>query len=236
MVPLVSATLAAMVAPPPTQLSAALPSWVSRESATAIVEPQARDALQSLKAVDLQLPLKVATGPVRTTYLSTACKRSDLPPVVLIHGFDISCLEYRRLMPLLESAGIEAYAPCVAGWGFTDTANMKSVGVEAKRAQLLAFHEDVLAGRPALWVGAPLGACICLDAYKAKPAAFALFASLDPGFFTPPPPAVPAFVGRLLLQNVLSSLSVRESIAKQAYHIKEDQTEDGALVLRARSA
>ena len=110
--------------------------------------------------------------------------------MLLVHGFDISCLEYRRLLPLLEAEGVEAYAPCVPGWGFTDTANMRSVGVEAKRAALLAFHEQVLDGRPAIWVGASLGACMCLDAYIARPAAVAKLASLDPGFFTPAPPAV----------------------------------------------
>ena len=180
-----------------------------------------------MEAIDLTLPPEIATGPVSTTYIRTASKGSDLPPMLLVHGFDISCMEYRRLLPLLEEAGIEAYAPCIAGWGFTDTANMKSVGVEAKRAQLLAFQQEVLGGRPAIWVGASLGACTCLDVYKTSPEAVHSVATLDPGFFTDPPPAVPAFIGRLLLQNVLSQLSVRESIAKQAYCVKEDQTVDG---------
>ena len=103
---------------------------------------------------------------------------------------------------------------------------MSSVGVEAKRAALLAFHEQVLGGRPAVWVGASLGACIALDCYRAQPAAFAGLVNLAPGYFTPPPPVVPSFVGRLLLQNVLAAPSVRESIAKQAYYVKEDQTDD----------
>ena len=166
------------------------------------------------------------------TYLSTkpSSKPNSGPPMLLVHGFDISCLEYRRLLPLLEAEGVEAYAPCVPGWGFTDTANMRSVGVEAKRAALLAFHEQVLDGRPAIWVGASLGACMCLDAYIARPAAVAKLASLDPGFFTPAPPAVPPFVGRLLLQNVLSAPAVRRSIAKQAYCEKDAQTDDAIAV------
>ena len=182
-------------------------------------------AIASMQTVSLALPEDVATGPVDMTYLSTTI-RSERPPMILVHGFDISSLEYRRLLPLLEEAGIEAYAPCIPGWGFTATTNMKTVGVAGKRAALLAFHERVLDGRPAMWVGASLGACISLDCYKAKPAAFASAAFLAPGFFTDAPPAVPAFVGRLLLQNVLSSPGVRESIAKQAYSVKEDQTDD----------
>jgi pimeloyl-ACP methyl ester carboxylesterase len=127
---------------------------------------------------------------------------------------------------VLEAAGLEAYAPCIPGWGFTDTSNMRAVDVDGKRAALLAFHEQVLGGRPAVWVGASLGACIALDCYKASPSAFSAMVNLDPGFFTDAPPAVPAFVGRLLLQNVLSSPRVRESIAKQAYSVKDLQTED----------
>ena len=205
----------------------ALPSFVPQADVSAISEEAAVAAFDSMQTVRLELPGEVASGPVEVTYLRTNVPKSDdTPPLLLVHGFDISCLEYRRLLPVLEAAGIEAYAPCIAGWGFTDTANMKTVGVAGKRAELLAFHESVLQGRAACWVGASLGACIALDCFKTKPTAFAKMVSLDPGYFTDAPPAVPAFVGRLLLQNVLSAPGVRESIAKQAYSVKELQTED----------
>lgn len=205
----------------------AMPSWVPEERLREIGEPAAQAAFDNMQTVELDLPSDVATGPCATTYLKTNVAASaSQPPVLLVHGFDISSLEYRRLLLKLEVAGIEAYAPCIAGWGFTDTTALRSVGVEAKRAQLLAFWETVLGGRPAVWVGASLGACIALDCYQARPEAVASFASLAPGFFTPPPPVVPAPVGRLLLKNVLSSPDVRASIAKQAYHVKEDQTDD----------
>ena len=57
------------------------------------------------------------------------------------NGVACGAWRYRRLLPLLEAQGIEAYAPCVAGWGFTDTSNLRGVGVNVKREQLLAFHE-----------------------------------------------------------------------------------------------
>ena len=230
--PMFYSAAAAVASTAPPGMSSALPSWVSKSAVAAITEPQAMQAFSSMQSAELTLPAEVATGPVTTTYLRTGSSSSTPmtgPPMLLIHGFDISCLEYRRLLPLLEAAGVEAYAPCIAGWGFTDTTNMRSVGVEAKRAQLLAFHEQVLGSRPAIWVGASLGACISLDCFKAKPGAFASFAALDPGFFTEAPPVVPSFVGRFLLRNVLGTPSVRESIAKQAYYVKEDQTPDGVL-------
>ena len=204
----------------------AMPAWVPAESMCEISEDAALNAFATMKSVDLQLPPEAASGPCKMTYLKTAVAPDpNTPPLLLIHGFDISSLEYRRLMPLLEEAGIEAYAPCIPGWGFTDTTNMRSIEKDGKRAALLAFAETVI-GRPAMWVGASLGACIALDAYCAKPAAFHSLATLDPAFFTEAPPVVPAPVGKLLLTQVLQRPSVRASIAKQAYSVKEDQTED----------
>lgn len=209
----------------------ALPAYVPQVDIDAITEEAAVAAIASLRTASVLPGMAIAKGPVEMSYLCTTAKATgDEPPLLLLHGFDISSLEYRRLLPYLEAAGLEAYAPCIPGWGFTDTTNLKTVGVEGKRAALLAFHERVLGGRPAIWIGASLGACIALDCYKAKPAAFAGFVNLDPGFFTDAPPAVPAPVGRLLLQKVLSAPEVRESIAKQAYCVKENQSADAIRV------
>ena len=40
-------------------------------------------------------------------------------PLVLLHGFDSNCLEYRRLHPLLGEAGLPAYAVDILGWGWS---------------------------------------------------------------------------------------------------------------------
>ena len=209
---------------------AALPSFVSDQKIAAIGEAAFVDAANSMAVADLTLPAEFASGPVRTTYLKTNVAPSSAPPLLLLHGFDISSLEYRRLLPLLEAEGLEAYAPCVAGWGFTDTANLKSVGVDAKRAQFLAFLDQVMGGRPAVVVGASLGASMAVDLWAARPEAVASLAFLDPGMYTPAPPVVPEPVGRLLIENVIGADGVRESIAKQAYFEKEAQTDDAIAV------
>ena len=205
-----------------------LPAYVPSEDVSAISEAEAISAIASMQYVSLELSNAVASGPVNVSYLSTqpSGSQASAPPLLLVHGFDISCLEYRRLLPQLEAAGLEAFAPCIPGWGFTDTAQMRTVGVDGKREALLAFHESVLGGRPAVWVGASLGACVALDCFVARPAAVQSLVCLDPGFFTDPPPAVPDFVGRLLLRQVLSAPGVRRSIAKQAYFDKDGQTDD----------
>ena len=116
------------------------------------------------------------------------------------------------------------------GGGFTDTSNARSVGFEAKRAQLLAFWREVLGGRPMVVVAASLGASIAVDLFADTPEAFASLVMLDPATYTDPPPPVPEFAAKLLIDNVIGAPQVRESIAKQAYFNKPLQTEDAIRV------
>ena len=154
MLPLVGWCTATLPRTPPPLM--ALPSWVPPACTAEISETEAQAAFSGMQTVELTLPTAVASGPVVTRYLKTAVEPSpeEEPPLLLVHGFDISlALEYRRLLPLLEALGIEGYAPCIAGWGFTETTNLRSVRVEAKRAHLLAFWRSVLGSRPAVGWG-----------------------------------------------------------------------------------
>ena len=68
-------------------------------------------------------------------------------PFVLLHGFDSSCLEYRRLFPLLERRA-ETWALDLLGWGFTDAddGGIGDYSPEAKRAHLHAFWKQEIGG------------------------------------------------------------------------------------------
>ena len=54
--------------------------------------------------------------------------------LVLLHGFDSSCLEWRRLMPQLDTQGldeVDVYALDIFGWGFSGTSSDGSLdGIE----------------------------------------------------------------------------------------------------------
>ncbi len=70
----------------------------------------------------------------------------DGPPVVLLHGFDGSCLEFRRLFPLLSSAGANVLAVDLVGWGFScagvaDAPDL-ALGPEQKTDHLFAFWKS----------------------------------------------------------------------------------------------
>ena len=77
---------------------------------------------------------------------------------MLLHGFDSSVLEMRRLHPLLARQR-EAWAVDLVGWGFTDAGfgaqpEGRALGPPQKRAHLLAFWRDEVQSHYALSCGA----------------------------------------------------------------------------------
>ena len=114
--------------------------------------------------------LPVAMGDFASAPVETSCARTNpaapvpgVAPLVLLHGFDSSCLEWRRLMPQLEERNVEAWAMDILGWGFTErTMKVTDFSPEAKRAHLKNFIEQHI-GRPVTLVGASLGGCVAID-------------------------------------------------------------------------
>ena len=127
-------------------------------------EPAAIAAAAKVTSAALTLPASLADGPIESSFISTGVDpQPGVPPIILLHSFDSSCLEYRRVLPLLAEKNLEAYALDILGWGFSDTSNARGVSVEAKRAHLFAFVEQHLKGRPAILVGSSLGAATIID-------------------------------------------------------------------------
>ncbi|XP_076948374.1 alpha/beta hydrolase domain-containing protein VTE7-like [Bidens hawaiensis] len=83
-------------------------------------------------------------------------------PLVLLHGFDSSCLEWRYTLPLLEQAGFETWAIDILGWGFSNLEDLPLCNVESKRDHLFQFWKTYI-GRPMLLVGPSLGAAVAID-------------------------------------------------------------------------
>jgi pimeloyl-ACP methyl ester carboxylesterase len=95
----------------------------------------------------------------------------------MIHGFDSSCLEYRRLAPLLGDAN-DVYVPDVLGWGFTDHSGVQDYGAEAKLDHLEAFLEQVVE-KPCVLVGASLGGAIAINMATRRPDLVAKLVLID---------------------------------------------------------
>lgn len=75
----------------------------------------------------VEVPASIARGAIGTNFVQTEAKAEDgEDPILMLHGFDSSLLEFRRLLPKLGELGAEAYAVDVLGWGFTDLAGVSS--------------------------------------------------------------------------------------------------------------
>jgi len=197
---------------------AAIPAFVPSDKVAELSEPACLQTLSAIETQQIELPSTLATGLVTATWARTTSPPvQGVPPVVLLHGFDSSCLEFRRLLPELEQLGVEAYALDIFGWGFADTTNATGVGVDAKRAHLLSFQRTVLQGRPMSLVAVSLGAAVVVDFYSAHPEAVASSVLVDPQCMIDGTPPVPERFARTGIK-VLGSWPLRSIANQLAYY------------------
>jgi pimeloyl-ACP methyl ester carboxylesterase len=88
----------------------------------------------------------------------------DTPPIILLHGFDSSGLEYRRLGPQLAEKGIDAYAVDILGWGFTQLEDVNTFSASAKVEALKSIVKTLLGPTtPFCVAGASLGGAAAIE-------------------------------------------------------------------------
>ncbi|KAK9105199.1 hypothetical protein Scep_022043 [Stephania cephalantha] len=134
------------------------PSFLPNE-VQKLKDPFARKLAKRIERIPVQVSLR--DGSIMSSCVKPLVQ-NDANPVVLLHGFDSSCLEWRYTYPLLEEAGLEAWAVDVLGWGFSDLEILPPCSVEAKREHLYQLWKSYIK-KPMVLVGPSLGAAVAID-------------------------------------------------------------------------
>jgi pimeloyl-ACP methyl ester carboxylesterase len=157
--------------------------------------------------------------PLQQQPIATAVAQSGKgnDAMILVHGFDSSLLEYRRLFPPLSSR-FQVLALDLLGFGFTERPKDLKINTTAIKTHL--FHTwKTLIGKPVIWIGASMGGAAVLDFALTYPEAVSKLVLIDSAGLQPGPP------GHLLIPPLgwlatefLRSPWVRQQISRNAYH------------------
>ncbi len=192
-----------------------------------LTEPTAVALAQQIRQVAMVTP----TGEIATSYVHRAPDRPspDDLPILLLHGFDSSVLEFRRLLPLLGQA-CDTWAVDLLGFGFTERRSQGEFTPIAIKNHLYAVWQTLI-GRPMVLVGASMGGAAAIDFALTYPAAVAKLVLVDSAGYT----TMPA-MGKFLVPPLgdwatafLRQPQVRQQVSRKAYFDPKLATPDAAL-------
>lgn len=133
-------------------------------SAASIQDLEAIALLQSLQRQVIRVALEQGEVAIATAYVhqspAAAVGQTNSTPILLLHGFDSSLLEFRRLFPLL-SRHRDTWAIDLVGSGFTQHLPTLAVNPHTIRQHLLGVLGWI--GQPVTLVGASLGGAVAID-------------------------------------------------------------------------
>uniref|UniRef100_A0A7S2UEY2 AB hydrolase-1 domain-containing protein n=1 Tax=Attheya septentrionalis TaxID=420275 RepID=A0A7S2UEY2_9STRA len=212
-------------------------SFSPPDTAAEISEQACTDAAARMRRINV--PVSTTVSPTETvgiSYIHWPAEKTSTPtkktlPLLLVHGFDSSCLEYRRLGPKLAALGIDTYAVDLLGWGYTQLEGVNSFSAEAKVEALQGFWNTVGKGSPVCVAGASLGGAAAIEFGSASPDMVKGAIFIDAQGFVDgvgPMAALPKPLARLGVK-VLKSVPLRNSANQMSYYKPETFATDDAL-------
>lgn len=179
---------------------------------------------QSIEQTLLLTPL--SPQPIPSTYVRQG---SGGTPIVLLHGFDSSVFEFRRLLPLLAAEN-ETWLVDLLGFGFTERLAEIPFSPTAIKTHLYYFWKTLI-NQPVILVGASMGGAAAIDFTLAYPQAVKKLVLLDSAGYKAPPN-----IGKFLFPPIgylatsfLSNPKVRQKISVSAYHDETFASVDAQL-------
>ena len=121
--------------------------------------------LQQPESIDLarRIERRAIATPIHSQAIATSFVRQGegSTPILLLHGFDSSVLEFRRLIPLLAVQN-ETWAVDLLGFGFSDRLQGIAYNPETIKSHLYCFWKTLI-DQPIILVGASMGGATAID-------------------------------------------------------------------------
>lgn len=179
---------------------------------------------QNIQQTPITTPL--SNQPITTTYVRQG---NGGTPIVLLHGFDSSVFEFRRLLPQL-SAENETWTVDLLGFGFTERLTGISFSPATIKTHLYYFWKTLIE-QPVILVGASMGGAAAIDFTLSYPQAVKKLVLIDSAGYKAPPN-----IGKFMFPPIgylatsfLSNPKVRQKISIDAYHDKTFASLDAQL-------
>ncbi|PHJ68332.1 2-hydroxy-6-oxohepta-2,4-dienoate hydrolase [Nostoc linckia z18] len=177
-----------------------------------LTEPASITLAQNIQTTALTTPL--TNEPITTAYVKQG---SGGTPILLIHGFDSSVLEFRRLLPLLAGNN-ETWAVDLLGFGFTDRLSGIAYSPSAIKIHLYDFWKSLI-NQPVILVGASMGGATAIDLALSYPELVKKLVLIDSAGLAGGSPLSKLMFPPLdyLATQFLSNMKVRDRIARIGY-------------------
>ncbi|MEM9510411.1 MAG: alpha/beta hydrolase [Cyanobacteria bacterium P01_E01_bin.35] len=189
-----------------------------------LIESSSVEMAKQIKQASISTSL--SQDEIKTTFVNLG---STGIPILLIHGFDSSLLEFRRLLPIL-AAKQSTYAVDLLGFGFTQRNLEIPLNPENIKTHLYYFWKTIIK-QPIILVGASMGGAAAIDFTLTFPDAVEKLILLDSAGLAKQP-AIGKFMFPPLdyfATEFLRNPKIRQSISRAAYFDKSFASHDAQI-------
>ncbi len=184
-------------------------------------------SIQLAQNLQLQgITTNLKNSPLQTTYVHQG---SGGIPILLLHGFDSSVFEFRRLLPLLANQN-QVWAVDLLGFGLTERDTNIPINPQNITIHLYSFWKTLI-NQQCILVGTSMGGAAAIDFTLSYPEAVQSLVLVDSAGIGRGP-----VVGKFLFSpfdrwatNFLSNPKVRQGISQNAYFNKQLASEDARI-------
>jgi pimeloyl-ACP methyl ester carboxylesterase len=190
------------------------PSYIPTEAGD-LTESTSIALVKQIQQTSISTPL--SNDDVKTTYVGQG---SGGTPILLVHGFDSSLLEFRRLLPLLALQQ-STYALDLLGFGFTERNLNIPLNPKNIKTHLYYFWKTIIQ-QPVILAGASMGGAAAIDFTLTYPDAVAKLVLLDSAGLAKQPAIGKFMIPPLdyLATEFLRNPKIRQNISRAAYFDK----------------